>query len=953
MTLRSKITRIITRLFGLEEGELQKAIMLQFILFLLITTLLLLKPTVNSLFLSALGADALPLGYILTAIAAAIGAKFYDISLENFRLNKIISHTLFGTLICLLFFALAFYFQVQSSVLLYTIYIFVAIYGLLVTSQFWLIANTVYNIREAKRAFGFIGAGGIAGGIFGGYFTSVLASMMPSEYILFVAAFLVLCCVPLYQIFWKREHSISGEISRGRKKESETRGQTPFTIIRNSKLLLFITVVTGLSVLIAKLIDYQYSDFATKMMDDTEKLSSFFGIWLSNISIFSLIIQLFLTERILKFFGVGSTLLIMPATLLLGSVVLLIIPELWVVVFIKVADGSFKQSVNKSAKELIFMPVPFEAKKKTKSFIDVVVDSIATGLAGILLFFFIGAFNLSSVYVSVIIIAMLVLEIYMILRLKKEYRESFRVLAKPPPVRNASVVKSKTKAPLTSIPETVAWIFRNGSDAQILHMLYRTFEYPDRRFSEPLQGLLNHNLDEIRSMAIKSLYHLPNEDISGIIENMVNDPDQTTATQAMRYLFNRRTEEKKELFDKYFYQEDSLISNAALVGMAKELRNNRRLQQKYQFDDYIKFAVDKWQNEEDIELRKTKLVAILLSIGHARVNKYYKLLEEELTNPDHDILLVALKAAARTKHFRFLDLVVSHLSEKPLRQQAQYTLFKYGQVVISELKKKIFEGIEDFHDSIFVPEVIEKFNNQKAVDALIEIAEKGDHVVALASIKSLIRLNESPNLKVSDRFIVRNIKRECTKFRDAVSIIHSLRLLNEQTDVSLPKFQEEKEARTGLLNLLQQWLLRPNGRFIYLLNLKYPIEDLDPMAQVLLEGKLEQKINAGEFLDNIFSFEIRRSLMPIIESLMIRTDDKFEEMFRSLKGVEMDEFECMSKLLSTNNIRIRHACLYLISKIKDPAYMPLVENHFNDFHLKIQQHARDTHAILKLQTVRV
>lgn len=920
----------------------------------MITTLLLLKPTVNSIFLSALGADALPLAYILTAIAAAIGSKFYDLSLEKFRLQKIIISTLFGTLIFILFFAVAFYYQFQSPALLYTVYIFVAIYGLLVTSQFWLIANTVYNIRQAKRAFGFIGAGGIAGGIFGGYFTSILASLMPSEYILFVAAFLVLCCVPLYQIFWKREHRISGTISRGRKEEEKTTsGQTPFAIIKNSKLLLSITIVTGLSVLIAKLIDYQYSDFATRLMADTEKLSSFFGIWLSNISIISLIIQLFLTERILKFFGVGSTLLIMPALILLGSILLLIIPELWVVVFIKVADGSLKQSVNKSAKELIFMPVPFEAKKKTKSFIDVVVDSVATGLAGVLLFFFIRAFDVSSIYVSVIIIAMLVLEIIMIFKLKKQYRESFRVLAKPPQVRHGNVGKAKTKAPLTSIPETIAWIFEHGTDAQILHMLHRTFEYPDRRFSRPLRGLLKHESGEIRSMAIKSLYHLPYENVSESIEPLICDCDPTTSTQAMRYLINRRTEGKKELFEKYFYRDDMHVSNAALVGMAKELRNNKQLQQKYQFDNYIKFAIDRWQNEEDAEIRKPLLVALLLAIGHARVKKFYKLLEEELTNPDHEILLVALKAAARAKDFRFLDLVVSHLSEKPLRAQAQYTLFKYGQVVISELKKKIFEGIEDFHDSIFVPEVIEKFNNKKAVEALIEIAEKGDHTVALAAIKSLIRLNQSTDLKVSDRFMVRNIRKECKKFRDIISIIHTLRLLNHQMDVSLPHFREEKEARAGLIHLLQQWVLRPKGRFIYLLNLKYPIEDLVPMEKVLLEGDLEQRINAAEFLDNNFGIEIRRALMPVVESYMIKTDDPFEEMFQSLKGKEMEEFQCLKILLATNNIKIRHAVLYLIAQIKDPAYIPLVKNHFDDFHLKIQLHARDTYKILKLQKVRV
>ncbi|GAK98417.1 hypothetical protein JCM19314_2448 [Nonlabens ulvanivorans] len=65
-------------------------------------------------------------------------------------------------------------FEVTNLFLVYAFYLFVGIYALLVTSQFWVLANVIFNIREAKRLFGFIGAGGIAGGIAGGYVTSIL-----------------------------------------------------------------------------------------------------------------------------------------------------------------------------------------------------------------------------------------------------------------------------------------------------------------------------------------------------------------------------------------------------------------------------------------------------------------------------------------------------------------------------------------------------------------------------------------------------------------------------------------------------------------------------------------------------------------------------------------------------------------------------------------------------------
>ena len=47
-------------------------------------------------------------------------------------------------------------------------YFFGLILGILVISQFWTLANEVYDPRQAKRLFGFIGGGASLGGIAGG-----------------------------------------------------------------------------------------------------------------------------------------------------------------------------------------------------------------------------------------------------------------------------------------------------------------------------------------------------------------------------------------------------------------------------------------------------------------------------------------------------------------------------------------------------------------------------------------------------------------------------------------------------------------------------------------------------------------------------------------------------------------------------------------------------------------
>lgn len=148
----------------------------------------------------------------------------------------------------------------------------------------------------------------------------------------------------------------------------------------------------------ANLVDYQFSAIASYVITDEDRLTAFFGFWLSNLSIASLVVQLFLTTRILKTFGVATTLFFLPIGILIGSVTILIAPALWAAVLLKISDGGFKQSINKAGIELLALPVPPEIKNQAKAFIDVFVDSFATGVGGILLLIFIHDLGLSICY---------------------------------------------------------------------------------------------------------------------------------------------------------------------------------------------------------------------------------------------------------------------------------------------------------------------------------------------------------------------------------------------------------------------------------------------------------------------------------------------------------------------------------------------------------------------------
>ena len=912
--------KYILKVFDLKEEELPKTLLLQLNIFIIITTLLIVKPTINSLFLSELTADALPLGYILTAVMAVIGSYFYNKALEKYPLNIIIDRTLIGSVISLVLFSIALNFNLAVGPLLYIPYVWVAIFGLLTASQFWILANLVYNAREAKRVFGFIGAGAIAGGIFGGYLTSILTNFLNTKDLLFVAGALLAICIPITRYIWKNEVVKLNTFQVALRSDPKT--DSPFKLIKQSKLLKLIAIVIGISVLIAKLVDYQYSDYASRLIENQEELTSFFGFWFSTLSVISLLIQLFLTQRIVGTFGVGKSLLWLPSGILIGSILLLIIPQLWVIVFIKVVDGSLKQSVNKAATELLSIPIPIDIKKKTKTFTDVVVDSIATGLAGFILIFFINGLDIASTYISLIIIVLITIWLYFIYHLRKEYIISFKKLLEISPEKKEKTTKKDIK--VTSIIDTVIRVLKEGNDNQVLHMLQKTLEVKDERFFTAIKSQLNNPSPKIRALVIDNLYFLRTENLSSQIETIIHDTDQQVTTVAFRYLLKHYNKNTEELFNKYLYSDDKTIANAALVGLSLELRNNQLLQHRFSLEDKIKTALTQYSELTSQDDKNHKILAILEAIGNAKVERYYDILKTQLKSDNLEILNMAILSASKTLDIQFLDTIISYLSGKDTRKNAIEALTFYGEPIIDILAEKIKSETIELEDANYAILVIEYFASQKAINTLIKLTSDTEHTIKIEAIEALRRLKwKHNNLQIKDQFIVDKILDECHLYQNTLAVIHSQIVIRYKTKNQTAESQDIDEARKGLINLLELRLDRQLQRIFRFLGIKYPPNDVDSILNTILKGKEEQRILAIEFLENILDNQLKKELIPVAESILIGI--RSEENLKKLNLKVLSEIECYSELLKRKDLKLKLAVLYLIEKSNDPKFNPLLE----------------------------
>lgn len=198
MFSKQRIQHYLYDMFDIRDGEGVRGLCMLLYIFLVISSIMIVKPVKQrSLpFLVRSGQAALRL-YRRGAFFTAVITSVYPRLMARYSLPDMIRFTLIVFGIFLSVFWVLCRRNVLSGPSVFVLYVVIANFAVLSASQFWSFANVVFNPREAKRLFGFIGSGAIIGGIFGGYLTNLLAPVLGSENILLISiAFIMMCLCP-------------------------------------------------------------------------------------------------------------------------------------------------------------------------------------------------------------------------------------------------------------------------------------------------------------------------------------------------------------------------------------------------------------------------------------------------------------------------------------------------------------------------------------------------------------------------------------------------------------------------------------------------------------------------------------------------------------------------------------------------------------------------------------
>lgn len=935
-SLRNALKFFLAKTFDLREGEYKRAFLMQLNIFLIISTLLIVKPAVNGLFISQFGVKSLPLAFVVVALFATVFSIFYSRKLIKIPLHLLINRTLLISIISLITFGVLLSLNFLVSWVIYVFYVWVSLFAVITASQFWILANLVFNAREAKRLFGFIGAGAIAGGIFGGYLTSILAPFIGSENLLYVSAFLLFFSIPITRIIWRE--NISGKNNPTRNKEELLAvDENPFKLIRKSKHLTYLAGIIGLSVIAAKLVDYQFNAIASLKISDPDELTAFFGFWFSNFNLISLGIQLFLTRRVVGVFGVGKSLYFLPGGIFLGTLLVLFTPSLFAGIFIKLADGSLKQSINKSAVELLALPIPLNIKNKAKTFIDVFVDSLATGIAGLILILIVNGLQLTIPYISFMILIILGLWFYFAAKVRKEYIHSFQLKIKQ--VGEGKEIK-KLNLANESVLNGLIRVLENGNQKQVLWVLQKSRENHNEKFFNPLLKLLDNPDGIIRAEALRNLYFYRNKTIIATAYKLISDPMQEVKIRAFEYLMEHKQEDRVKLMHQFLFNTDYKVSAAALLSLAGEVRDNPELKKQYELRRVITQKINSLVDESNPEISTFNTKVLLEAIGKGYISNYFDFIEKAMASSDSEIVNQAIKAAGLAMAPEFIDKLILFIPDAHYTANATFALSQYGIGIYTILKTTIADSDKkEIHRKI--PAIAEHIDSQQSVNFLFSLLDSEDFQVRNQALISLNNLKiRFPFVNFDKKLVIKRILNEVQVLQDTLSVLYLQTKLEKESHLNdnLQGISLLSDARKSLIALLERRLDGSLERIFRLLGLKFPGNEISSVYKNFQSNRLDIRISSIEFLDNLLDTKLKRVLIPLFETSVLETISR--EALNSLNIHIPDEIECYTMLLDGNDIKIKLSVLHLLANLKGEQYIRLVKKYANNPNPKVRDFAQ-------------
>lgn len=320
----------------------------------------------------ALGDYTLQLLFTGTFITMVILQPVYGALVARFPRRVFLPLVYLFFIACLVFFFGVFHSGVSGRGGAF--FIWTAVFNLFAVTVFWSFMADVFDNRQAKQVYGYIGAGGTIGALVGPGITRLLVEVIGVANLLLVSAgFLAVCllCILKLRPWAMRREQLQGEVDGEQAMGGSVLAGLKLVWQRPLLRALAITLFFGVGV--GTLLYNEQAAIVKQFYPGPEAGTRYYATIDWAINGLTLLVQVFVTRALLRRFGVAPALLGPAIAILLGYCLLAASPLPLLVAMVQVMTRAGEFSLAKPARETLYTRVDRESRYKAKAVIDTVV----------------------------------------------------------------------------------------------------------------------------------------------------------------------------------------------------------------------------------------------------------------------------------------------------------------------------------------------------------------------------------------------------------------------------------------------------------------------------------------------------------------------------------------------------------------------------------------------------
>jgi AAA family ATP:ADP antiporter len=833
------------RMFNLHRGEGRRGGLLFAYLFLVITAYLLGKTARDALFLSAFKASKLPYADMAIAVSVGLVVAVYVAIGRRVLLRDL----LVG---CLLVFAalqggfwyLAKY-HPEWTWQYPVFYIWVGIFGVIAPTQVWTLANYLLTTREAKRVFGLVAAGAITGWIVSGLLADRLAKIkgLGTESLLLVMGLLLAACAVLVVLLWReRERSLGPDETPHAEPASKSLRES-LRVIVSSPYLVSISTLIVLASLATCFAGWQFKAIAKGAYPDKNALTAFFGQFNFWAGVICLVLQLTVTSRFLRRFGLGPALLVVPLTVFSSELGVLAFGTLTTAILLKSTDAVLRYSIDKSAVELLFLPIPAEVKLQAKSAIDTVIWRLGDGLSGLALAIFTDQLHWSAQRVSWINLVFAAAWIAAAIVARRRYGSTLLQS-----IRSRRLDAERQLAPVIdrSTAAILASQLTSGDPREVLYAL-DMFGVSQSPGTHPgVRDLLGHADPGVRRRALELLDASGDLWVLPRVEEMLRDPDGEVRSAALLFLSHHTNQDPlTRIADLGSFEDVSVASG--IVSFLAQAGNQERIPE-------ARILMDRMIAEHGEDGRRSRLEAASL-IGRLP-DEFEAQLETLLSDEDPEVLRAAVRSAGRLRKRKTAPRLIELLADGRVREEAAAAVAAMGDRVLGSLRDQLLDEDVPRGVRLEIPAVLARLGNQGAANALAENLLESDPEMRFRTIWALNELRSAAPKTAIDH----------TRLQAALGFEMMLHTRTSQiASVAGRRAGPAPQEPDEVVRRLEAAHDQEIERIFRILSLLYPDIDFRSAHFGLRSGDITARDHALEFLEINIDGGLRKTLVSLLD----------------------------------------------------------------------------------------